>query len=146
MKIYKKRNSVPSFMIKVLIVVMLMLALVPNVFAGLLPRESYCYRQGYQFDYTIEPYGEWCIFNDGTRCDALDFYEGRCGEKYIRELPCKKQGEQIKTAFEECCKGLEPLSSLGGPYECVPEMNIFKKIWIKFILPFFLYFREIRIG
>jgi len=57
-----------------------------------------------------EPEEEWrsnfCVFDDGNKCDAKEFLEGTCGKEYVREIPCRQEGEFVFKQFEECCSGV----------------------------------------
>lgn len=110
--------------------------LVTNVFAAMEPSRPFCEHQGY----TFEKLGEgtelkdfYCVFDDENKCVAWDFYEGKCGVEYKKEIPCRKEGELLFSQFEECCEGLE--SSYGwwnrviGQPTCIKKLNFFQKLW-----------------
>jgi len=72
----------------------------------------------------------YCIFTDGNRCIAEDFFEGTCGAEYkIDKLLCVK--EEVVFNFEECCDGYQrylACGMAGQPY-CRVKPNIFKRAW-----------------
>ena len=97
----------PSSMLKVLLIIMLVMALIPNAYAPLLPEVEYCLFQGY--DIEQEPPGTWwCVFDDGTRCDLQAFNDSRCGQEYVRERPCIGEGGQLDLGkiYVTCCNYL----------------------------------------
>ncbi|HJX50648.1 MAG TPA: DUF333 domain-containing protein [Candidatus Nanoarchaeia archaeon] len=63
------------------------------------PAAAYCKHMGYELREGI------CIFNNETSCNDWNFYEGTCGQEYVKEIPCRKIGEAVFTGFEECCAG-----------------------------------------
>ncbi|MBN2459625.1 hypothetical protein JXB28_05045 [Candidatus Woesearchaeota archaeon] len=75
-----------------------------------------------------------CDFGEGKNCPTNDFLNGECGQEYIKELSCVKEGESIHTMFQECCEGLEvytPKITRPGflPTCRNPPTNIFIKFW-----------------
>ena len=102
-----------------------------NVFAAMSPAPAYCEHQGYSYEFNGEEREMWCIFDDdNNRCDAVEFLNGGCGAEYIKEIPCREEGEFVFSQFEECCNGLEPYlpkEVLGQP-KC-ERINIFQKFW-----------------
>jgi hypothetical protein len=69
------------------------------------PPYVYCVQMGYETETTNE--GRFCIFPDGNRCGMEAFYEGKCGEDYVKEMECADDGES-KLPGKECCPGLVP--------------------------------------
>ncbi len=67
------------------------------------PPYVYCIQMGYETETTNE--GRFCIFPDGKRCEMEAFYEGECGQDYVKELECAAEGES-KLPGRECCPGL----------------------------------------
>ena len=126
-------------MLRILVAVMLMLALVPSMNAGLLPTTEYCLRQGYQIYSTDEPRRGWCVFDDGTRCNIFDFYNGTCGQEHVGKHQCKKEGERLDLSrqYVGCCKGLEEIKIGISVFECQPIPNIFQRFWTWIISIFY---------
>ena len=80
--------------------------------------------------------GLYCSFDDDNRCLIDDFYSGKCGNEYRKELLCVKKGETVWIQFEECCGGLEPSgktifpwNKISGQPSCVKKLNFFQKLW-----------------
>ncbi len=69
------------------------------------PPYVYCTQMGYETETTNE--GRFCIFPDEKKCEMEAFYEGECGEDYVKELECAAEGES-KLPGRECCPGLVP--------------------------------------
>ena len=55
------------------------------------PSAVYCTKLGYKYE------DGNCIFPDGTKCNAWDFFRGKCGQKYTY---CEQQGYRIETRTE----------------------------------------------
>ena len=84
------------------------------------PSAKYCTHMGYEIKYLGEKEidGElYCIFDENNKCVFDEFWNGSCGQKFIKEISCRKEGEVVvresyqlyggKTSlYEECCKGL----------------------------------------
>ncbi|MDO8460097.1 MAG: hypothetical protein Q7S74_03240 [Nanoarchaeota archaeon] len=94
--------------------ILLFLILIPvlSFFVYAIPNlaSSYCVEQGYNLS------GESCIFPDNTSCPQWDFYNKICGQNYVKEISCAKEGE-TKGVSNECCSGLTSLETskpIGG--------------------------------
>ena len=88
------------------------------------PAPPYCQNQGHQ--YWVINGSALCLFDDGNSCDLRDFYDGTCGQEYVKEFPCVELGRPVFSNFEECCKGKSHLSSfmVGQPI-CKTYSQIF---------------------
>ncbi len=85
------------------------------------PALAYCEHMGYEHvNY------ENCSFGDGNSCPLWDFFKGSCGQDYVKEIPCRKQGEDVFASFEECCGNLKPYlpSKLLGQASCQPPSKV----------------------
>ncbi len=51
------------------------------------PASVYCDKLGYKLE------DRYCIFPDGTNCNAWDFFRGKCGQKFTL---CERQGYKIE--------------------------------------------------
>ena len=119
---------------KQIIVLITFILLISTVFAAMEPSKPYCEHQGY----TVDQRGDssdtyYCIFDDENECLTGEFYGGYCGQEYIRDIPCRQEGETLFPYFEECCEGLESSSgwfikTIGQP-QCVEEKGFFGKLW-----------------
>ena len=78
---------------------MVSLFFVHIVFAIPNPAPIYCENMGYVSN------GTHCVFDDGESCELWAFYNGECGQDYVKELPCKQIGESVPPGYE-CCEGL----------------------------------------
>ena len=112
---------------KKFIVTFILLFFPMATFAAIAPYESFCERQGYDYDFNKELGKGYCIFDNGEKCLAYDFYNESCGQEYLRELPCVKEGEYV-FSNEKCCVGEPYLPSgvLGQP-KC-KSLNLSEKI------------------
>ena len=74
-------------------------------FANAIPNPApiYCEEMGY----TVE--GNYCIFPDSKKCELWTFFNGECGQEYVKKLPCVKLGGFLLPGHE-CCEGLIPIS------------------------------------
>ena len=77
-----------------------------SVFGATIPWPAYCEHQGYTYENNREIGKQFCVFDDGNKCDAKEFLEGTCGKEYVREIPCRQEGEFVFKQFEECCSGV----------------------------------------
>ncbi len=106
-----------------LIILILLLIIVPIVGAIAPPAPAFCKDQGYTVDWGFYENGSayyFCVFNDEDKCDMDEFYKGNCGLEYVKEIPCRKEGEFVFSQFEECCKGLKPYGPSIGHPTCQP--------------------------
>ena len=113
-------------------VLVILMILIPSSFAALPRPTEYCqYSQGYTYRFNPELGIEECLFDDGTACEARAFYEGTCGQEYVKEIPCKEEGEGVYIEYDEkCCESLSPArtGTFGGArYSC--ELSIFEQFW-----------------
>lgn len=71
----------------------------------------------------------YCTFPGGYKCSWINFQDEKCGLQYRKEIPCVKEGESIRTSFQQCCKGIPSYYSGNCP-GCLPKCtsNIFKII------------------
>ena len=119
---------------QIIISISIFILLISTVFAAMEPTQPYCEHQGYTYEERGDkiPENMYCVFDDGSDCLTREFYAGYCGEEYIRDIPCRQEGETLFPYFEECCDGLESsagwFSSLGQP-QCVEEKGFFGKLW-----------------
>mgnify|MGYP006422047283 FL=1 len=119
---------------KKIIVLIIFILLISTVFAAMEPTSPYCEHQGY----TVDQRGDsrdtyYCIFDDGSECLTGEFYAGYCGQEYVKDFPCRQEGEVFFPEFEECCEGLESSNgwfhmTVGQP-QCVEEKGFFEKLW-----------------
>ncbi len=87
--------------------------------ASMEPFQPFCENQGYEV--VSEKNDYYCLFDDGNKCQLLEFYDGECGSGYIKEFPCKKLGEYVFPQFEECCEGKPYIHPFhGGQKTCQP--------------------------
>jgi len=71
------------------------------------PSAVYCKALGYELEVVTDDEGNQyglCIFTDGSKCEAWDFYRGKCGEKWSY---CKRCGYELKDLrpYEGAVKG-----------------------------------------
>ncbi|MFH1546720.1 MAG: DUF333 domain-containing protein [Patescibacteria group bacterium] len=122
---------------KILISLVVFVFLAVGVYAAMNPIPAYCEHQGYIFEYSQDEnnvYYSFCIFNENNKCDAREFYEGKCGAKHRGEFVCRKEGEIFFSQFEECCEGLESSQSNWwiktiGQSSCIKKLNFFQRLW-----------------
>jgi len=101
-KIENKNKSTISIMALFLVsfvAISLIIITSQSVLAIPNPASAYCVEQGYTLENGL------CIFPDGNSCGQWDFYQDECGEEYKKEIPCKKEGEEL-TPGSQCCEGL----------------------------------------
>jgi len=97
------------------------------------PAKNYCEHMGY--NYTSESVENTsysrgiCQFDENSSCSAEAFLEGNCGQEYVENISCRKEGDPVFTEFETCCGNLEPHVPAGasGQTTCQPEKNILEK-------------------
>lgn len=66
------------------------------------PAAVYCVKLGYRYEIRTKPDGSQygvCVLPDGTKCDAWDFFNGKCGQKYTY---CERNGGKIVTTNVGC--------------------------------------------
>lgn len=90
------------------------------------PARDYCSHRGYEYVQADEQNG-WCYFDDGSRCDAKEYYDGRCGDEYRHPFQCRT-ANQIVWDFEECCSGLEPYNGPDNAYRSCFEPSIGRRM------------------
>ena len=107
--------------IKVTLIGALIILGLSFISAAMDPSLGYCEHMGYE-----TPNFENCSFGDGNSCPLWDFYKGDCGQEYVKEIPCRKQGEYVFPEFEECCEGLKPYlpTKMLGQTTCQPVSKI----------------------
>lgn len=106
--------------LKYIIITLGILLSLSFISAAMDPAPAYCEHMGYELQ---ENYS--CSFGDGNSCGLRDFYMGDCGQEYVKEFPCRKQGEAV-FHFEECCGTLKPYLTTGfvGQTTCQPLSKI----------------------
>ncbi|MBU0756624.1 MAG: hypothetical protein KKF44_01035 [Nanoarchaeota archaeon] len=77
----------------------------------------YCTGMGYQFELDATRRA-WCYYPDQSRSDAIQFFQGKTGNEYVRPFPCVVEGDEVWT-FQTCCKGLEPYARSNERTRCV---------------------------
>jgi len=72
---------------------------------------------GYETETTNE--GRFCIFPDGSGCEMEAIYNGECGQEYVKDLGCSKEGN-YKLPGRPCCPGLvaKPQATVGTNGAC----------------------------
>ena len=93
-----------------------------STLAALAPWPSYCDHQSYTYE------DGFCVFDNGEKCNAKDFYEGACGEEQVKEISCRQEGETVFSQFEQCCSGLEPDTSSLSQATC-QKVSFFQSFW-----------------
>jgi hypothetical protein len=91
---------------------------------------AYCEHMGYVIEINNLTNTPFCIFEDGLKCDATEFYNGLCGKDKFIDFPPRKAGEKVYLDFEKCEDGLiikEPNYLLDLP-EC-SKPSIFNKFF-----------------
>lgn len=82
------------------------------------PPYTYCVSQGYD----TETVGKerFCVFLDGSKCEMEAFYDGECGQDYVKDMDCSKGA---KFPWKECCPGYisKPSMRVGVDGACVEE-------------------------
>jgi len=134
---------------KLIILALLLVAYATIVQAAMEPSRPYCEHQGYTFDEGNQtPNTMYCVFNEENKCHSMDFFKGDCGQEFVREFPCRLEGEHMWPQFEECCEGLIPsnqkhkgywgkmMLAIGQP-NCQPIPNFFDR-YLKYSLLFWL--------
>ena len=135
---------------ELMICFVLLVAVIPLISSAMDPIPAFCEHQGYTYMYDEELEDYYCIFEEHADCLAVDFYEGRCGQDFfLKEFPCRQEGEFVFSQFEKCCKGLSPDYSnkgvfglrLIGQNRCVPTPNWFVRnvlytLWFWLIILF----------
>ncbi len=120
---------------KAMLIVIIFIFLVSTVVAEISPREiskEFCEIHGHTFEYGNDTpnedytFNDYCLFDDGNKCNANEFQKGECGEEYKKELSCAKEGENPR--FRGCCEGLYSPPVKGTPAAC-QKLNFFQKIW-----------------
>ena len=114
---------------KHLLILALLLSLSVFTMGAMNPVPAYCQHQNYTFNDSEYR----CYFTDYTSCPGKAFYNGSCGQEFVREIPCREEGEPVFSQFEDCCDGLEPFVEYGaiGQTTCVPEEEAQTSIWKK---------------
>jgi hypothetical protein len=69
------------------------------------PAASYCEEMNYTYS------GESCVFSDGASCDAWAFYNGTCGQSYVKNVSCAVAGGREGIGVV-CCEGFLPLENI----------------------------------
>jgi len=77
--------------------------LIIQVDAAILPPGPYCEHMGYNISIINET--SYCVFDENNSCPTGEFYFGKCGEEFVKEFPCREMGEFVYSQFEKCCEG-----------------------------------------
>ena len=96
-----KKFLVPVIVLAALVLFSAFVFAIPN------PAPVYCTEMGY----TVE--GDNCVFPDGESCNEWEFYNGECGQEYVKELSCADIGNSLLPGHE-CCEGLVSAASSSG--------------------------------
>lgn len=64
------------------------------------PAPIYCQNMGYTYNDTS------CIFNANQSCEIWSFYNGKCGQEFVKKLDCIKLGGALSPGYK-CCEGLK---------------------------------------
>lgn len=67
------------------------------------PAPIYCKNMGYTENTTS------CIFSDGNSCELWAFYNGECGQQYVKNLTCVEKGGSLSPGYK-CCEGLSSIT------------------------------------
>lgn len=96
-----------------------------------------CQLQGYTYEQnSLESY---CVFNENSKCNAEEFYNGTCGQEYIKEITCGKLNERVHPQLQACCNGLEKFhypGQKGGSDLCREPLGFFSSMWEKTVFFF----------
>jgi len=80
-----------------------LLSLITLVSAIPNPAPFYCENMGYTYNDTS------CIFSATESCELWAFFNGECGQDYVKDLACVESGDSLEPGME-CCSGLSPVS------------------------------------
>lgn len=77
------------------------------------PAPVYCQNMNYTANATH------CIFNENESCKLWDFYNGDCGQEYVKDLPCRSRGQAASPGYE-CCENLTTIGhgQMGDNGQC----------------------------
>lgn len=82
------------------------------------PASTYCENMGYTVQIRTDANGSQygvCVFNASGECEEWAFYNGSCGQEFVKNLSCASAGESEEPEIE-CCANLTALSTnLVGP-------------------------------
>ena len=84
-----------------LIGIMGLVSAIPN------PAPVYCSNMGYTTNETS------CIFSDGNSCEVWSFYNGLCGQQYVKNLSCIEKGGSLSPGYK-CCEELSSIGVMAG--------------------------------
>lgn len=73
------------------------------------PAPIYCTEMGYTANDTS------CIFNYNNSCELWAFYNGNCGQAFVKELPCAQFGQSLLPGHK-CCEGLFSSTPIGATH------------------------------
>jgi len=102
----------------VLLLGIFLIAFVQAAYVG--PSSKYCTHMGYKINYLGEKGVDgaiYCVFDENNKCKFDEFWEGTCGQEFVKEILCRQEGEIVvmesyqlyggKTSlYEGCCEGL----------------------------------------
>ncbi|MFH1521451.1 MAG: hypothetical protein ABIF18_00675 [archaeon] len=77
-----------------------------SVLAAMDPNLKECIQRGYEIKSTPNQ-DTVCIFPDGSNCSINSFNQKSCGEEFMTEGYCVKQGDPVWDK-NRCCSGLAP--------------------------------------
>ncbi len=89
----EKRIKLSFLLIIGMVVLVSLVSAIPN------PAPIYCENMGYTINETH------CIFDDGNSCEQWAFFNGDCGQEYVKVLDCVEEGVGLSPGYE-CCEGL----------------------------------------
>lgn len=64
------------------------------------PPYTYCVSQGYDTETVGKEH--FCVFPNGSKCEMRAFYDGKCGQEFVKEVECST-GKKLPGM--ECCPG-----------------------------------------
>ena len=81
------------------------------------------YKECMQREYQVD--GQYCIFPDSSRCLLEEFNTGKCGQHWLTDDYCVKEGRYIWDA-ERCCEGLVAYlpKGMAGQASCQPKSKV----------------------
>lgn len=115
----------------ILIVVLFLLFPLVNADDAVSVQVAYCQHMGHTIEINSENKPE-CVFDDLSRCDATNFYNGVCGEEKLKDITPRKEGETVYIEFEKCEEGLVPSKSK----YLLDQSKCYKLSWLEKFLNF----------
>lgn len=94
---------------------------------------AYCKHMGYGIRINAENRPD-CYFDEHLKCDATEFYLGKCGSDKVKTIEPRKEGEVIYLEFERCENGLVP----SEPKYLLEEIKCVKpSMWLRLLTQLF---------